>query len=74
MLEPVDCLRAIVSGVACSLFCLRLALARAARRERETDLGPLGLDPPEVVMKPENSDTRDDKAVFLTLDRRPLRS
>jgi hypothetical protein len=37
VLEPVDCLRAMVSGADGSWFCLRLALDLAARRERDTD-------------------------------------
>ena len=77
-IEPVDCLRAIGSGAACSLLCLSLALALPARRERETDswviVEPLPLEPAENVVMPENSDTREDKAFFLVLDRRPLRS
>jgi hypothetical protein len=78
MLEPVDCLRAVASGAAWSLFCLRLALALAARRERGPGswaiVEPPPLDPPKVVVKPENSDRRDDGAFFLMLDRRPWRS
>ena len=37
VLEPVDCLRAMVSGVDGSWFCLRLALDLGARRDRDTD-------------------------------------
>jgi hypothetical protein len=77
-LEPVDCLRAILTGTACSLFCLKLALACTACRERETDscviFEPLPAEAAEDVVMPEKRATRDDKAVFLPLDRRPLRS
>ena len=37
VLEPVDCLRAMVSGADGSCFCLRLALDLGARRDRDTD-------------------------------------
>lgn len=35
---------------------------------------PLPLERPEDVLMPEKSDIRDDKAVFVALDRLPLRS
>lgn len=77
-LEPVDWPRAIGGGAACSLLCPRVVLAFAALRDRETDSGvivkPLPLEPPEDAVMPGKSDTRDDTAVSLALDRRPLRS
>jgi hypothetical protein len=77
-LEPVDCLRAMATGAACSLFWLRLALTLSVCPERETDscviVQPLPVEAAEDAAMPEKRETRDDEAVFLALDRRPLRS